>query len=259
MLGLFEGKKRQLLGKENLKTYLAFIIGEFLLVIFGILIALQIDNWNENRKTRKSEVKYLAALQDEVSNNLDELQRVMNLCEENATFAVELSRYTDPSESELTEIEFDTLLLNSINTEVQYRPSIGVFEEIINSGKLEMISNDRLRYEIASWESIMQQVRFQEQEHSRVRYNLIDLFYSSGNFRKALYNLSGERHGVSETKFKGENRLLLQSIEFDNQLITFIYTAKSLNLNYYSILEDRLNEVLLIIENELNDVVITDH
>ena len=57
--------------------YLVYAIGEFVLVVLGILIALQIDNWSENRKTRNIEQQYLLALKEEFSFNKSELERIM--------------------------------------------------------------------------------------------------------------------------------------------------------------------------------------
>lgn len=40
---------------ENSRSFWTFAIGEFVLVFLGILIALQVDNWNQERKDRKLE------------------------------------------------------------------------------------------------------------------------------------------------------------------------------------------------------------
>ena len=71
--------KFKLLETENRNALFAFAFVEFILIVVGILFALQIDNWNENRKARKSELHYLDALQEEFSDNLNRLKRVMRL------------------------------------------------------------------------------------------------------------------------------------------------------------------------------------
>jgi hypothetical protein len=43
--------------------YLLYAVGEVLLVMLGILLALQVDNWNEERKERKEELEMLKALE----------------------------------------------------------------------------------------------------------------------------------------------------------------------------------------------------
>lgn len=44
--------------------YLVYAIGEVVLVVLGILIAIQIDNWIENKEKRSIEQQYLLALKD---------------------------------------------------------------------------------------------------------------------------------------------------------------------------------------------------
>ena len=54
--------------------YLRYAFGEVILVVIGILIALQVNNWNEYRKEKVEEKKILLSLHNEISNNLESLQ-----------------------------------------------------------------------------------------------------------------------------------------------------------------------------------------
>ena len=54
--------------------YLRYAVGEVILVVIGILIALQVNNWNEYRKEKVEEKKILLSLHNEISNNLESLQ-----------------------------------------------------------------------------------------------------------------------------------------------------------------------------------------
>ena len=57
--------------------YLRYAVGEVILVVIGILIALQVNNWNEYRKEKVEEKKILLSLHNEISNNLESLQVVI--------------------------------------------------------------------------------------------------------------------------------------------------------------------------------------
>ena len=55
------------------ERYLLYAIGEIALVVIGILIALQINNWNEHRKEQAIELKLLHSLKEEISANIEQL------------------------------------------------------------------------------------------------------------------------------------------------------------------------------------------
>lgn len=57
MLVFFRKIRQKLLSQNRVTQYLAYAIGEIILVVIGILIALQVNNWNENRKNGEIEHK----------------------------------------------------------------------------------------------------------------------------------------------------------------------------------------------------------
>jgi hypothetical protein len=59
MIKFFRHIRQRLVRENRFSKYLLYAIGEIILVVIGILIALQINNWNENRKLKKSEIKLL--------------------------------------------------------------------------------------------------------------------------------------------------------------------------------------------------------
>ena len=60
---------KRLTSKET-KNYLLYACGEILLVVTGILIALQVNNWNEKRKEKINEKKIIFSLHNEISSSL---------------------------------------------------------------------------------------------------------------------------------------------------------------------------------------------
>lgn len=74
MIKFFRKIRQKLIAEENLKRYLLYAIGEILLVVIGILIALQINNWNENKKERAIERKLLTELNENLKINVIRLK-----------------------------------------------------------------------------------------------------------------------------------------------------------------------------------------
>ncbi|MGZ0016360.1 DUF6090 family protein [Yeosuana sp. AK3] len=73
MIKFFRKIRRKLLSEGKTTNYLKYAIGEIVLVVIGILIALQINNWNENRKEKIQERKVLVELKKSLENNCNEM------------------------------------------------------------------------------------------------------------------------------------------------------------------------------------------
>jgi len=78
MIKIFKGIRQQLLTENKFSKYLLYAIGEIILVVIGILIALSINNWNEAGKNRLLEQSYLINLMDEFRSNKNSLIDVKN-------------------------------------------------------------------------------------------------------------------------------------------------------------------------------------
>ena len=66
--------RKDLIQVNNVKKYFLYAIGEILLIVVGILIAVQIGNWNQERRDRKEERVVLQAFGEELEHGLLELQ-----------------------------------------------------------------------------------------------------------------------------------------------------------------------------------------
>lgn len=78
MLRIFRNLRKQLLANNKVGAYLKYAVGEVILVVVGILIALQVNNWNENRKQRAKELHYLANLKNDLNLNIAEIDRYID-------------------------------------------------------------------------------------------------------------------------------------------------------------------------------------
>ncbi|MEJ2585524.1 MAG: DUF6090 family protein [Robiginitalea sp.] len=74
MLRFFRQIRQRLLTDSKFNKYLLYAVGEILLVVIGILIALQINNWNEERKAREREQQLLISLSEDFKSNLVSLE-----------------------------------------------------------------------------------------------------------------------------------------------------------------------------------------
>lgn len=74
MIKFFRKIRQQLLAQNRFRKYLIYAIGEIFLVVIGILIALQLNNWNEIRKIRILETKTLKELRSDLVQNISDIE-----------------------------------------------------------------------------------------------------------------------------------------------------------------------------------------
>lgn len=77
MIKFFRHIRQRLVKEDKFSKYLLYAIGEIILVVIGILIALQINNWNENRKLENSKEKLMVALEQEFKINKNVLEQYL--------------------------------------------------------------------------------------------------------------------------------------------------------------------------------------
>ncbi len=256
----FFRKIRQKLLSENLpdrqagkfSKYLLYAVGEIALIITGILIALQISNWNETNKIRSSEQQYLLALKTEFNFNKVELEKIMNRNATNAENAIKVINIMGPDSLQITEEELSLYLTRSLSYEVQFDPNQGVLDEIISSGKLGLFRNDELKFALSSWKGLLQKARLQEKELQRLRYITIDIIRNKSNLRKVLEPFL-EDWGITPSKFKKGSLNILQSLPFEGHMMGIATMSLSLNENDYLNFSKEIDRILLLIDGELKE------
>lgn len=77
MINYFRKIRGDLMGKNEIRKYLMYAIGEIILVVFGILIALQIDNWNDNRQIQDQVKLQLINLKTAIQSDIKTYDRIL--------------------------------------------------------------------------------------------------------------------------------------------------------------------------------------
>lgn len=75
MINFFRNLRRRLLTENKFSKYLLYALGEILLIVIGILIALQINNWNQNKLREKKEVEMLNLLKSDLLEGISEFDQ----------------------------------------------------------------------------------------------------------------------------------------------------------------------------------------
>jgi len=124
--------------KNKTGKYFKYAIGEIILVVIGILIALQINNWNENRKLNNEKHEFLLTLQQEVEGNRSRLNNYLPYVRKNTELLIKVLNYS--AEKDNT-ISIDSLRSYTANMILVEEPIINtsILEASKASGKYSLI------------------------------------------------------------------------------------------------------------------------
>jgi hypothetical protein len=173
MLTFLRKIRKSLIESGSARKYVLYAIGEILLVMIGILLALQVNNWNEVRKQRNEETKLLGSIYKQFNYNLNEVERAIWTTQMIQQKCIQLLQNMGNKGVELSRYEADSLVFSGLRRIVTFDVSNGILDDILNSGRLHIISSDTLREKLANWPSALEDVKEDERWTVEIRNNQI--------------------------------------------------------------------------------------
>jgi len=148
MINFFRKARKQLAAENNFSKYARYAVGEIVLVVLGILIALQINNWNEDRKESILELSYLESILGDLKSDikyydrrLEQEQKTMDSYYEYIHKAYDIQETYEEFAELNKPIQFPSKHLTIQNF---------TYTELVNSGALGIIKNKALKDSIVS-------------------------------------------------------------------------------------------------------------
>ncbi|MCK0180574.1 DUF6090 family protein [Flavobacteriaceae bacterium S0862] len=165
MIKFFRRIRYDLMKKNKTGKYFKYAIGEIILVMVGILLALQVNNWNEQRKMNSQEQELLDGLEVEFTINFNRLENVLQLHQNSIDSANKIMTYFNTDISDIPEVKFDSLQFHIQNVWT-FNPRKGLLNSVITSGQINLISNVELKNQLASFEDMVNDMEQEIQEIS---------------------------------------------------------------------------------------------
>jgi len=133
--------------KSKTGRYFKYAIGEIILVVIGILIALQINNWNESRKEQKLEANFIELLTQDLSADASSLSALVKISDSSVVSKNIILDYQDGiiARPDSLSNHFLRAVFHGIRTFV---PNKGAIEEVQNAGGLSLIKNETVSSQI---------------------------------------------------------------------------------------------------------------
>ncbi len=171
MIKFFRRIRQSLLSENKVSKYFLYAIGEIVLVVIGILIALQINNWNNDRTDNLKEKAILNELHKEFLGNKVQFDSVKKVHYRSMT---SLNTIMDSMPLKKENVfSLAGMFEYALNT-FTYNPSNGVVNSLINSGNYELIKNDSLRNYLITWNDVYLDFLEEELNHQKYRYEVMD-------------------------------------------------------------------------------------
>ncbi len=254
MLKFFRAIRQKLIKEDNLKKYLIYAIGEILLVVIGILIALQINNWNENRKELAKEQLILQSLENNLVFNLQELKTTLESTIEGYNATLQLLESIKPEYSNTKIFVIDSLLAIMLKY-YTYDPATGALEEIINSGELNIIQNENLKTQVSNWSSVISDARKNLDIADDHLYNVLIVYLMENS---NLRNIPRQMHlfeklrlsKIPPSNFTADYKSLLTSLKFENFVNQHAWNLIWI-INEYSNIQSYLETTINLLEAEI--------
>ena len=169
---LAEGPPASRAGKTT--NYLKYAIGEIVLVVIGILIALQINNWNEQRKADKLEAEYYCRLLEDLQQDSEQIGAFIKLTEGRLKASNQAVRLLQKDKANKIEVANQiALAIKSIYSDFQ--PNNSAFEDIKSGANLNIIKDKNVIKALNTYfnnlESLKSVIKINGQ-------NAVDIYYA---------------------------------------------------------------------------------
>ena len=260
MIKFFRKIRQKLVQENRVSKYLLYAFGEIILVVIGILIALQINNWNEERIERTKEQVLLHQLREDYQSNLMQLEEKMATRKKILISAITLLKAFDNPKEAIRDSVIKHIAI--IGNDPTFDP---IQNDLNSSENLRLIRNTKLNRLLSNWSSDVVAVIEIEDIWTKIVYNQLDLTTLELGIGRDLSNsfMNEQDHlwlldkDENSSKIKiGNSKLgatlneILTNRNLEGILGNAITLNKSANLQSEA-LQKRIKEILELIDSEL--------
>lgn len=203
MINFFRKIRQNMINENKVSKYILYAIGEIVLVVVGILIALQINNWNTKRIEKREEISSYKNIKRQINDDKNVISGIIdynNLYYKQYKYANQVIEQNDQS-------KIDTLgkIALKLYKYSDYNRSSNIYQNLINSGELKLLKNRDIIEQIQQLEEIYIYMNRMEKIHFEVIMGgahldiLESIKFSDRSVRKPeeLFGIDFQNHFIS--------------------------------------------------------------
>jgi hypothetical protein len=241
MIKFFRKIRQNLLMENKTGKYFKYAIGEIVLVVIGILIALSINNWNQERIQKLEEQSIVKNIHTEYLQNKAIIKRRIEeneLCE---AALRQLMNNIGKDEDYLKKQNVDSLLFYAFDPPI-FRPSENTISGLIQSGRLELLQNQELVNLIYNWGRTMKALTDRTTRFTAKLDNEVFPYLSKKYSFKDM-DAYGPLNWKEKSNLKVDKLQIFKEIEFENNTDEFLYWIAD-NKNLFIELDLLIDKIL---------------
>ena len=241
MIKFFRHIRKSLLTENKFSKYMLYAIGEIVLVVIGILIALQINTWNQNRLEVSEEKVILNNIHAEFLQNKETLKKTV--LEINLSFnsGKKLFNLIGKERSEIEKHNLDSLIFSALEY-ASFRPTENTISDLLQSGRLQLLKNTNLKDLLYLWSrNIMGYENARNRVEIKVDEELVP--YLSKHYSMKDIDMHGRLAWKTKSNLNIDKLHIFEDIEFENILDDYLYRISTGKINLKE-LERVIDEII---------------
>jgi len=243
MIKLFRNIRQKLLAEGKTTNYLKYAIGEIVLVVIGILIALQINNWNIKRLDREKENKYLHEISNNLKSDVLKIQEVLDFNQKKDSMILECFRDLD-IKSTISVPQIFGPRLDILGSYDYFYPNDLGFQNLISAENIGLIENDSVRNQILEYYNFDFKNGVQQRAEELTR-KFVDYLLPRITTKESFFN----RYGI-EFELPTNNEIHLKN---DQQLMSNLRLMQVVALYQNDLLTEKKEEIEKLIAKIQNE------
>jgi hypothetical protein len=252
MIKFFRQIRKNMIKENKVSKYMLYAIGEIVLVVIGILIALNINNNNEVQKQRAQELHYLKNIKTDLKLNITHLDNYISTRQKAINSANRVIKHYEGEP--ITDLKVFSRHTVNIYTWRKFFQINNTFQELMNSGNLALISNDSIKGTLLNMESLYKVMK-DEEAHFRYdaeimlyepSYEMMDMNSIVQNYMYYTSNGSaGEERDLSKEDFEA----MLKDSKQKNGFVMTVYEFSVMNVQFKQ-MKTMCNSLITLIDQE---------
>jgi len=231
---IFRHLRKQFLISNKIGSYLKYAIGEISLVVIGILIALQINNWNSLKLKEKEEIQTYQQIKRQILEDQKELIQVSDLNKYHTSqFGKAIKIISSKNKIKIDSLAILTMALSQYS---DFNGNGHIYETLVNSGDIKLLKNISISNKLQKLEMTYSSINKLEDIHWEI----------------IMKELSPEIKGViNYVTLEVIKPKKLYAIELQNIFIECVFLTKAKDSKYNQCLIE-MEELIMLLNKEIH-------